>query len=380
MKLFEFDLTEAQEEKAKNLHEESIVIDLLFQGPLAPTAFNDEISEKIKAEVSQHTDVKKGFMKGFLISAKLGVEEMPEFKDWWFESGLTAGNRQLGTDTMESMFASMCITAYQFDKCDWLVKALKADDIRAAKKANKKAGIVSAQDTTSLGTDLDNLDLIYDFGMRVLQLTYNTQNHVAAGCTERTNAGVTTYGVKFIERMNQLGMVVDTGHSGKQTTLDACDISSSPVIASHTAVEGVCRHARCKSDEEIEAIAKTGGVVGIVTVPQFLSNDEEPSVAHLLDHVDYVKNLVGVDHVGIGSDWPMSMPMWMMETIATGLALELGFRKEDKLPTTDTLKGFSENKEYINITRGLVSRGYSDEDIKKIIGENWLRVFDQVWK
>jgi len=101
---------------------------------------------------------------------------------------------------------------------------------------------------------------------------------------------------------------------------------------------------------------------------------------HFLDHVDYVVKLVGIDHVGIGSDWPMSMPLWMMENIAKKVAHEIGFRKEDKLPTTDTLKGFSENKEYINITRGLISRGYSDEDVKKVLGENWLRVFDQVWK
>jgi membrane dipeptidase len=212
----------------------------------------------------------------------------------------------------------------------------------------------------------------------MVQLSYNSQTTIAAGCTDRTDAGVSNFGRAAIELMNSLGIIVDTGHCGKQTTLDACELSSQPVVASHTAVESVTAHDRCKSDEELKALAATGGVIGIVTVPFFLRETPGADMNDFLDHVDYAAKLVGPEHVAIGTDWPMQLPTWIMEELFTPLVAEIGFREEHRIDPLASVGGFSDYLDFPNITRGLVSRGYSDEEIVGILGGNFLRVFEQI--
>lgn len=380
-KLFDFSLTKEQEKRAKTIHEESIIIDMLFQGPLSPNAISDKVAERMKKDCEKYKDDPSIYISKTM---DLGIEyaskgELPEFKECWYKSGITVGNRQLSLDNLEEALTSIGIAEMQFRNFDWLIKATNASDIIRAKKEGKKAGLITCQESKGIGTNLDLLDVFYNYGLRVIQLTYNPQDYVGAGCTERTNAGITNFGVKFIERMNKLGIIVDTSHCGKQTTLDACELSTSTVIASHTAVKRITPHARGKSDEELIAIAKTGGVIGVVTVPHFVCLDgNNATMEHVLDHIDYIVDLVGIEHVGIGTDWPMSMPMWAQKIIKTEIAPMVGFRKEDALPSTETVEGMSDYRQFINFTRGLVSRGYSDDDIKKILGGNWLRVFENV--
>jgi membrane dipeptidase len=384
--LFDFQLTAEQEARARRLHDESIIIDMLYQGPMSPLNFSDEATEELKKRCEKYIHDPNDYVFSFIREAinMAAVGSLPEFKDCWLQSGITAGNRQLsggrGSRAMEDSIKSLVQAQYQFDSFDWLVKATKGEHIRQAKRDGKVAGMVTTQDTEWLGTDLSNLELMYQFGLRVAQLTYNMHNFVGAGCTERNDAGISNFGVKFIKKMNDLGMLIDTGHTGRQSTLDACELSDAPVIASHTACKEVSGHARGKDDYTLEAIAKTGGVIGVVTVPQFLNQEKDrPDMNDFLDHVDHLVRLVGVEHVGIGTDWPMNMPLFVQEWIATKIAPNIGFRKEDKLPTTDGLVGFEQYTEAINITRGLISRGYNDEQIRLILGENWLRVIEKVW-
>ncbi len=276
---------------------------------------------------------------------------------------------------------SLALMTLQFDRLDWLIKARTADDIRRAKAEGKHAGFLNAQNTVGIGQNLDNLNMLHEFGLNMLQLTYNSMNFVAAGCTERTDAGVSSYGVKFIERMNELGIIVDTSHCGHQTTLDACQISSQPVVASHTCAQGVYNHARGKSDEELEALVKTGGVIGVVIVPFLLTDATEVTMEHFLDNIDYIVKLVGHKHVGIGTDWPTySLSEWSLQKYVEEVAPKIGFRPEDRVLATTEVKGFEDYREFINITRGLVSRGYSSDEVKDILGGNWIRVMEAVWK
>ena len=360
--LVDFQLTKEEEERAKNLHEDSIVIDLLFQGPLSPLAISEEISEQLKIRCAPYQDDPMTYsgMPRKIIAKMSANNEIPAFKEEWYQSGITAGNRELSLSNHESMISSMAEVQLQFDKLSWLTKALTADDIKNAKQANLKAGIITAQETEGLGKNLELLDSLYDFGLRVLQLTYNTQNHVGAGCAEKSNAGLTNFGIQFVERLNDLGIVVDTGHCGKQTTLDACNYSTKPVIASHTGAERIFNHMRCKSDEEMMAIAKTGGVIGVFSMPWFVHDDpNNTTINHVLDHIDYIVNLVGVDHVGIGTDWPMSDVTWSLVYFKEKIAPLLGFKKGDG-PSTETVVGMEKYSYFINFTRGLVSRGYTD--------------------
>ncbi|MDR6554209.1 membrane dipeptidase [Paenibacillus qinlingensis] len=378
--LYPFNLTPEEEERARELHESSIIIDLLFQGPLSPKAIPEAISESIReaCEPFKEDSWVYSAMPSKIIHDMAARGEISEFKDEWYRSGITAGNRQLDVSSVDKILISMGDIQRQFDANDWLVKAVTAEQIRAAKANGLKAGIVTAQETDGLGKNLELLEAMYNFGLRVLQLTYNNQNYIASGCMEEANGGVSKFGMRFIAKMNELGIIVDTSHCGKQTTLDACRLSTAPVIASHTGVENIYPHKRCKSDEEFQAIAATGGVIGVFAMPWFVHGDpNDTTIDHVLDHMDYLVRLVGVDHVGIGTDWPMSDVAWSLVYFKEHIAPRIGFAKGDG-PSTETVKGLEKYSYFINFTRGLVARGYSDEDVRKMMGGNWLRVFEAV--
>lgn len=377
---FDFGLSAVQEERAKRLQDENINIDLLFQGPLSPSVIPESVSLKVMALCEPYKDEPMVYsaMPAQIITRLAASGEIAEYKEEWYKSGITAGNRELHLNDTESLITSMGEVQLQFDSCDWLVKALTAEDIRRAKREGKKAGIVTAQETDALGKNLALLDTLHSFGLRILQLTYNNQNLIGSGCAEPGNGGLSSYGLRVLERMNTLGIIVDTGHCGRQTTLDACAASVSPVIASHTGAEAVYPHMRCKSDEELRAIAATGGVIGIFAMPWFVHEDpDHTTLEHVLDHMEYVIRLVGVEHVGIGTDWPMSDLEWSLVFFKEQIAPKLGFAKGDG-PSTETVAGLEKYSNFINFTRGLVARGYSDEEIAKLMGGNWLRVFEQI--
>ena len=365
---FDFGLSPEQEERARRLHEESIVVDMLFQGPCGYRTYAR--LEPLEPSGDKWADY---FASNQHPIRKALAGECDDFEGIWRASGLTAANRQALIGSPEHF----SIAQAQFDRFPWLVKALKADDIRRAKAEGKIAGYISTQDTEGVDRKLTKLQQAYDFGMRMVGLTYNMQNSVGGGCTERTDTGVSNLGAALIAKMDELGMIVDTSHSGRQTTLDACELSERPVVASHTSAAGLYEVDRGKSDEEIQALAETGGVVGIVAVPPFLGPGPRVTIEAMLDHVDYVGRLVGWQHVGIGTDWPLQASRETLEAVYLPLMMESGFRPEHNL-SLDNLVGFDDYRDYPNITRGLVGRGYDDEQIRGILGGNFLRVFEEV--
>jgi membrane dipeptidase len=378
--LFDFQLDETQEERARRLHRDSMLIDMLFQGPCGPTAFTEEMNQQLMDEYERSGDLEQVIKNARRLPLHLAIRgEFPQYREWWESSGLTAASIGMDGSSFSNAMASIAVLTHAFDAFDWLVKALTIHDIRRAKADGKRAAFINSQNSLLVEQDLDNLDVLYHFGLRVLQLTYNNMNFVGAGCTERTDAGISSFGARLIDRMNDLGIVVDTGHCGRQTTLDAVVLSRTPVIASHTCARAIGDHARGKTDEVLEAIANGGGVIGVVTLPSFLTADAAPTINHFLDHIDYIAKLVGPEHVGIGTDWPLCMPDWCIVKHQRELAPKDGFRPEDRLSTTDTLEGMRDYRQFINITRGLVSRGYADEEIKGMLGGNWLRVLEAVW-
>ena len=382
--LYDFGLTGEQEQRAKRLHEDSIVLDMLFQGPVGTYSLPEGAEEALLAQAQArhpHDEVAQCTYAGELIErAMMDGEYAQLYKDCWYDSGLTGGCRQVSVATREGALCSALALQEEFDKKPWLIKCTTVEDIRRCKREGTKAGIVTSQESAGYGKDLQLLELLYRFGLRVQQLTYNNHNWIGAGCMEPNAAGLSKFGMRFVEKCNELGIVVDTGHCGKGTTLDACKVSSAPVIASHTGVEKLFFHERCKSDEELCAIAQTGGVIGIFAMPWFIAEDPaHTTVEHLLDHIDYVVRLVGIDHVGIGTDWPMPQTQWMAIAFKKYVAPSIGFAPGNG-PSTEWIHGLKDYRSFVNVTRGLVARGYADADVQKILGENWLRVFGQVWK
>lgn len=278
----------------------------------------------------------------------------------------------------------------------------KIEDIEYFKEQNKIISILSMEGAHPLEGKLENLDYFYELGIRSIMPTWNNSTNWATSAYDESQKkikrkGLSELGKKFIKRMNDLGILIDVSHVGEKTFWDIIKITNKPVIASHSSVWKICPNKRNLKDEQIKAIAKTGGLVAINFAPMFLDSTFEkeekkirdkysrlidsiksnwvgnvlsrefyigelmkneynkilPSVGAVVDHIDYIVKLVGVDYVGLGSDFD-----------------GIGVAPRD----------LEDIAQYPNITKELLRRGYSEDDIKKILGGNFLRVLKQVLK
>jgi len=213
--------------------------------------------------------------------------------------------------------------------------------------------ILSIEGGEALEGDLGVLRVLHRLGVRLLTLTWNQRNQIADGVGEsRTGSGLTEFGLKVIDEMNDLRMLIDVSHLSETGFWDVIKRSKAPIVASHSNCYALCPHLRNLKDEQIKALADKGGVIGITFVPNFLTQEKrKTTVKDVVKHIDYLVEKVGVDCVGLGSDFD-----------GTG-ALPLGLEGVDKIP---------------NITEELLNRGHKEKDIKKILGENFLRVFKDV--
>jgi membrane dipeptidase len=259
----------------------------------------------------------------------------------------------------------------------YLLRIDEAARIGEAKKSGKVGIILGVQNSEHFRTP-DDVDLFYQLGQRVSLLTYNSRNMIGNGSTERHDDGISDFGVSIIERMNKLGMAVDTAHCGDRTTLEAFEISKVPVLITHSNCRALNpNHPRCKTDEAIKKMAEKGGVMGITGVRNFVSNKEPTNIETLLDHFDHVVKLVGVQYVGVGSDYDLdgydAMPDDYKKWLRGLYKASYGFR--DKMDTD----GFNHPKRLFDLTDGLIRRGYSDADIELILGGNFQRVLGKIW-
>ncbi|QOR36534.1 dipeptidase [Clostridium sp. 'deep sea'] len=222
------------------------------------------------------------------------------------------------------------------------------EDALKAQKANSLAGLLSIEGGEALEGDLSVLRMLYKLGLRCIGLTWNQRNRIAEGVGDCVSGGgLTVFGRELIKEMNRLGVIVDVSHLSEPGFWDVIKYSSKSIIASHSNAKAVCDHARNLTDEQIKALAKNGGVMGMNFCRAFVKSGDTVTIEHMLDHIDHIINLVGPNHIGIGSDF---------DGIA---AAPDGLENVTKFP---------------NLTEGLIRRGHSDETIKKLLGENYLRV------
>ena len=254
-----------------------------------------------------------------------------------------------------------------------LCLALSAEDIRRAKREGKEAVMMQLEPQT-IGPVLDRVSIAHSLGVRCMLLTFNTRNYLGDGCGEKTNSGLSNLGFDAVERMNKVGMLIDLSHCGERTTLDAIEASTDPVLINHAGARALNpKMSRLKSDEPIQALAEKHGVFGVSAIPNQLSKAKRQGIHDLLNHIDYVVKLVGVDHVAIGLDIcfddHVAFHRTLIKRLMRGTGQELN---------AEYMEGIESPEEWPNITRGLVSRGYSDQEIEKIIGGNALRIIEQV--
>jgi membrane dipeptidase len=320
-----------------------------------------------------------------------GLSEQ-ELKDT-HESGVTCAHTtvgSVGTTAPDTAFmATVRGIAYWEREIDRhpevLARVRIASDITKAKK-NRRCGLVyGVQDGVAFETDLARLADLHALGLRVVQPTYNRRNLLGDGCLEPANAGLSRSGVTAIERMNELGILVDLSHCGRQTAADAIRVSKKPVAFTHTGCQALADHPRNRTDEEMRAVAEKGGVSGIYFMP-YLSEGRQPTAADIVRHIEHMVQVAGEDHVSIGTDGNLS-PTVVDDKYKEGFAKNTRERREAGIAAPwETETGYlfaadlNTSRRFATLAKMLADRRHSAARIEKILGGNLLRVFGDTWK
>ncbi len=339
-------LTKSQEERAQELHYSSLIID-----GLCGNMTNPEPPERDGKSYLQRLE-------------ESGVRAM--------NITMTAANDGFEA-TLKTFFAYFNMFDYFPDR---VMQVRTAADLERCHKEKKIGVIFGCQGSEMVGKDFYRWTILRNLGLRICQIAYNEPCTLASGCMDPKNGGLTFYGIQAVKEMNRLGIVVDLSHVGERSSLEAIELSTKPCIFSHSNAKSVTpTTTRNLTDEMIKAVAAKGGVVGLSS-HAFLCHHElgvQPTLEDYMDHFEYMAKLVGTDHIGIGTDmfeyytkfyWETHTKLfydspWFFETV-----FNADLKRVDQ---------------YINVTRGLVALGFSDEDIRKMLGQNFLRVFREVW-
>ena len=259
---------------------------------------------------------------------------------------------------------------------DLIVKARTTADIKAAKSQDKTAIVLGFQNTTAFEDRLDFVEVCKDAGIGIAQMTYNTQNMVGSGCYESSDSGLSDFGHEVVAEMNRVGMLCDLSHVGSKTSRDVIEASSKPVAYTHCLPAGLKAHPRNKTDEELRFIVDNGGFVGVTMFTPFLRRGSNSTLDDYIEAFDYVINIAGEENVGIGTDFTQGygQPFFEWITHDKGYARKLTEFGEIKFPD-----GLSTIGEYPNLTAAMLRAGWSEPRTRRVLGENWLRLLDEVW-
>lgn len=263
----------------------------------------------------------------------------------------------------------------RFEAFDDLIRPVfSITDILTAKTEGRVAILLGAQNSSPIEDDIDLVGLFRQLGLRVMQLTYNEQSLLASGCSELNDGGVTRFGREVIREMNRVGMLVDLAHAGEASVLDATKLSDRPVVVSHANPRFFHDSLYNVSDHEMAAVAESGGLLGLSAYPRHLPEGADTSLNSFCDMAARTSDVMGVDHVGIGSNLYQNQPVSMLRWMRGG-RWDPGMPGEESYvewpPETNW---FARASDFPNLTAGLVARGFSDKEIAGIMGENWMRV------
>ena len=275
---------------------------------------------------------------------------------------------------------------------DFVKVAGSVEDMESAWENDQVAWIPSIEGAAMIENEVDRIEILYGFGVRVLGVTYSEANALGSGLKEPRDGGLTAFGRKAVERMNKVGMLIDCSHAGDRTTLDTVQVSEQPVVLTHIGARSLWDSKRLAPDEVLEAVAESGGVIGIEAAPLTTLTASRPQhdIESVMEHFRYVEELVGIDHVTLGADTVYGDHVGLHEVYAAGLSLE-----ESKQAAGEEEGGSGEAARYREVShvrgienpteaassflRWLVREGYSDEEIAKVTGGNVLRVLREVW-
>lgn len=281
-------------------------------------------------------------------------------------------------DVIFDMGMRLCDLAHQ----DFVIRCEKVDHIIQAHREGRIALVPCIEGAAPIENELDRIDILYGLGVRVLGVTYSESNGLGSGLKEEKDGGLTSFGVKAVERMNKVGMAVDVAHCGPQTSLDVIEASSKPIFITHVGAKGLWNSKRMAAEEVLSACAQKGGVIGIEAAPHTTLTVRHPdhSIESYMEHFQYMVNLVGIDHVGFGPDTLYGDHVALHEAYAAHMSVQgtqEGSCAFEKVPYVKGIENPTEASK--NIVRWLVRNNYTDEDIEKVLGGNILRVLGEVW-
>ena len=317
----------------KEIHKKAIVVDM--HNDLLSKSSSYDWSVKHK---ENHTDVPRLLIGGIDVQF-LAIWVSPRVKDAYKKGLEEAGIFKKRVEENKEKIGA----------------AKNYDEIISLNKQGKIAAVLCIEGGNVIQNSIKKLQEFYDLGARYMTITWNKSFDwaVAAKDPKSKTKGLNALGKKIIQTMDSLGMIIDIAHTGVKTIEDILKITKNPIIASHSGSYKLRPHYRNLTDEQILAITKKGGMIGINFCPPFLTDKKSASINDIMDHIDYIVKLAGIDHVGLGSDF-------------------------DGIESTPV--GLEDCSKYPAITKALLDRGYSEKDIKKILGENFLRVIKKVCK
>ncbi|MBV7483843.1 membrane dipeptidase [Bordetella sp. BOR01] len=291
--------------------------------------------------------------------------------------GLTAVNCtcSIWEGTRDTMLNMARWNRYFDEYGDLIMPIRRAGDIRKAKELGKVGILLGWQNTAGIEDRIDFLPLFKDMGLRVIQLTYNTQNLVGAGCWEANDSGLSGFGREVVEEMNRLRLLVDLSHVGQKTASDAIAHSQRGCAYTHVAPYGLFNHARNKTDEQLREIVNRGGFVGVATYPPFMKSGADTTLDDCVELFEYMINVCGEENIGIGTDFTQDHD----EAFFDYLRQDKGYarRANPGRGKAPTVKGMDTLADYPKLTDALERRGWSETRIRRVLGENWLRFLEQ---
>lgn len=376
-------------QRGLGLHKESLVFDGYAFAPRA--SMDNNAMAKMMDEGGSDVELQDLSEDMGMTRAAYDTGERDELQMAFHASGVTCIYQNSGEECQHPLRLMKRLARFTFltDMLKPILsKACKPAEIDEAKKAGRHClyftgnGVPLPQDWNTIEEELRYIRIFFQLGIRMMHVTYQRRNMLGDGCAELANGGLSDFGKLAVAEMNRQGVLVDVAHSGWKTSFDAAKASSKPVVASHTTATKIQNHIRSKPDDVLKALADSGGYAGICCIPQFLGGKAD--INSFLDHIDYVAKKVGVDHVSIGTDIAYSSK----KNNAEGRKLPPRRKSRNRFAslwpkeTVTTTEQARESLAWTNwplFTVGLVQRGYKDEDIKKIIGGNVMRVAREVF-
>jgi membrane dipeptidase len=263
---------------------------------------------------------------------------------------------------------------------DLIMKGTTGDCARRAKQTGRTAIFFGLQNCSPIEDDIGLVEILHTLGVRFMQLTYNNQSLLATGAYEAEDTGLTRMGRQVVREMNRVGLVVDMSHSAERSTLEAIDHSTRPIAITHANPKFWHPGLRNKSDEVLKALSGAGGMLGFSLYPHHLKDGPNCTLESFCDMIARTADMIGIDHIGIGSDLCQDQPDSVVEWMRVGRwskEIDYGEGSKDNAGFPPQPEWFRDNRDFANIENGLKATGMSDEDVAKVMGGNWLKFFDE---